>query len=373
MCARGPLSRGRRRVGGLVSRFLFDNQYLRDEYFATSYIIPQRPLLGVRIVVFVYCASVLISNLVANIKNDAGWSWAAYFTTLTYFGITLYYWFAAYNTGRCLLKHRHIPKESVAGRAISHPTPLPPDQLAMLASASSRVFGTPAAASRVGDSRRTELDRVRLLRLSAYGASDSQINSTSGESETVREISELGDISEMPGSEIDASAKRPEGPGLTTAHQLSLAAQWILYELFACYAPLVSIIYWSILYPSQGRMGSAADLWMGISMHGLNTVFMSLEVLVFARCPFRWTHVGVALGAMSLYLALAYLMVTWYGFYVYPFFEAKYFGVGGVALFCILILDIAAISWVVLLMVHHWRDRAYARKWPPVQCVLAAA
>ncbi|KAJ1820994.1 hypothetical protein LPJ60_002882 [Coemansia sp. RSA 2675] len=371
MRTRGLLSRSKQRIGGYVNRFLFENQYLRDEYFATSYIVPQRLLLGVRIIAFVYCASVLISNMVSNIMNGAGWSWAAYFTTLTYFGITLYYWFAAYNTGRCLVKHRHVRKEGVAGRAISHPMPLPPDQLAMLASASSRVFGTPAG--RVRENHRTELDHVRLLRLGAHGASDDQVNSTSGESETVQEMSEFDDFSVVSESEIDVNEKRSEGPALTTAHQLSLAAQWILYELFACYAPLVSIIYWAVLYPSQGGIGSVFDMWMGISMHGLNTVFMSLEVLVFARCPFRWTHVGVALGAMFMYLALTYLMVTWYGFYVYPFFEAKYFGVGGVVVFCVLMLDVAALSWVVLIMVHRWRDRAYPRKWPPVQCLPAAA
>ncbi|KAJ2815096.1 hypothetical protein FBU31_007057, partial [Coemansia sp. 'formosensis'] len=321
----GLLSRGKRRIGGYIHRFLFENNYLRDEYFATSYIVPQRLLLGIRIVAFVYCLAVLITNLSLNIAHGAGWSWAAYFTTLTYVGVATYYWFAAYNTARCVLKHRHVSRGSVAGRTISHPTPLPPNQLAQLAAASSRVFGTPASlgtpGGRANGSHEAGLDRVRLLRLGTHHANESQAHFTSDEGETMQGMSQIGDFSVLSESEAGLDTKRPELPAESVAHQLSLAAQWILYELFACYAPLVSLIYWAILFPTQGGMDTAADMWTTLSMHGFNTVFMCLEIFVFARCPFRWTHVTAALATMLLYLALAYLMVAWYGFYVYPFFD----------------------------------------------------
>ncbi|KAJ2065302.1 hypothetical protein GGI17_000354 [Coemansia sp. S146] len=374
MRARGILGRSKRWIGDSIHRFLFENAYLRDEYFTTSYIVPQRLLLCIRIVLFFYCLAVLATNLSINIVHDAGWSWAVYFTTLTYIGITMYYWFAAYNTARCLLKHRHVSRGSVAGRTISHPTPLPPDQLVLLAAASNRVFGTPASLVPVDGRagyREAGLDRVRLLRLDTYHANESQTNSEV--SETVQDMSQLGDISVHSEVNITASTKFPEQPARSAAQQLSLATQWILYELFACYAPLVSIVYWSILFPTQPAMDTAADLWTSISMHALNTVLMGLEVLVFARSPFRWTHVSVALSAMLVYLGLVYMMVGLYDFYVYPFFSVQYFGAGGVAVFCVLLLDVAAISWVVLLMIHHWRDKAYPRKWPSVQCTPIAA
>ncbi|KAJ2745635.1 hypothetical protein GGI20_002018 [Coemansia sp. BCRC 34301] len=318
------LSRSRRRIGDTIRRFLLDNNYLCDEYFATSYIVPQRALLGIRVAVFVYCATVLVSNLVANIVHEAGWSWPAYFTTLTYFGVTLYYWFAAYNTARHLRRNRGVgrrPSAGVSGCAISHPAPLPPDQLLLLAAASARVFGTPELLavldSRANGSRGAELDHIRLCQPSANTNVSETIGDTTGQARD--------------------KENSPNHASKSMAHQLSLAIQWILYELFTCYAPLVSLVYWAILYPTQGGLDSALNTWMGVSMHGVNTVLMALEVLVFARCPYRWTHVSVVLGVLVAYLVLVYLMVGAYGFYVYPFFEAEYFGVGGVVVICALV------------------------------------
>ncbi|KAJ2003682.1 hypothetical protein GGI04_002883 [Coemansia thaxteri] len=347
MRARGTLGRCKRGVGDAVRRFLFDNECLRDEYFATSYIVPQKALLGVRALVFVYCTAVLISNLAANIVHGAGWNWAAYFTTLTYSGITAYYGFAAYNTARHLARCRGRAhgrrRGGVAGRLISPPIPLPPDQLLLLAAASGRVFGTPAALALRGSSgdceRKLDLDHVRLTYPSAH------------------------QLRQHSGSDEEALQWLLRSPRKSARHQLSLAAQWILYELFTCYAPLVSLVYWAVLYPTQGGLDGAANTWMGVSMHGANTVLMGLEVFVFARCPYRWTHVSVVMGVLVAYLALVYLMVGVYDFYVYPFFESKYFGAGGVAVVCLLVADVVAIAWVVLLMVHRWRDSAYPRRW----------
>ncbi|KAJ1934834.1 hypothetical protein FBU59_005569 [Linderina macrospora] len=147
----------------------------------------------------------------------------------------------------------------------------------------------------------------------------------------------------------------------STAHQLSLAAQWLLYETFTCYAPLVSLIYWGFLYSSSGGFDEAIDTWMGTSMHATNTALMLLEVLLFSRCPYRWTHFAVVMGVLASYLVLVYFMVGVYDFYVYPFFDARFFG-GYVAVICLLVVDVVGLVWVVLLMVHSWRDRKYP-KW----------
>ncbi|KAJ2445190.1 hypothetical protein GGF42_006078 [Coemansia sp. RSA 2424] len=371
MCASSILGRSKRRVGGAIRRFLFDNNYLCDEYFTTSYIVPQRALLGIRILAFAYCAAVLVSNLASNIAHGAGWSWAVYFTSLTFCGITLYYLFAAYNTARHLFKCRgaiHRPSAGVGGRAISRPAPLPPDQLIRLAASSTRVFGTPASLAIV-DSRangldQTELDHIRLLQPSTHTIPSECHFSTGDESETIGDVTEIS-LSYVESSPSDET-KPSERAAKSTAHQLSLAAQWILYELFTCYAPLVSLVYWVALYPSQGGLDTPFNTWMGISMHGINTVLMALEVFVFARCSYRWTHAGLVLGLLVLYLAFVYMMVGVYGFYVYPFFEAEYFGSGGVGVICLVIIDIVAIAWIVMLMIHRWRDSAYPRRWPPI-------
>ncbi|KAJ2321990.1 hypothetical protein IWW51_004304 [Coemansia sp. RSA 2702] len=53
-------------------------------------------------------------------------------------------------------------------------------------------------------------------------------------------------------------------------------------------------------------------------------------------------------------------MVGVYGFYVYPFFEPRYFG-GFIALLCLLIVNIVTVVWVIMLMVHRLRDLLYPR------------
>ncbi|KAJ1720765.1 hypothetical protein LPJ61_006122, partial [Coemansia biformis] len=142
---------------------------------------------------------------------------------------------------------------------------------------------------------------------------------------------------------------------------LVLAAQWILYESFTCYAPLVTIIYWALLYPTQTAvLDTLVDWWMGISMHAFNMVLMLFEVLVAARCPLKWTHFATIITIMGLYLGLVYFMVGVYDFYVYPFFEPRYFG-GFIAIMCLLIINVVAVIWTILLIVHRLRDTLYPR------------
>lgn len=229
-----------------TSPYLTDQQ---DAVFVTSFWLPPLWVAVIRLTLFCYCATVLISNLTANVLHGAGWSWAAYFTTLTYFGICCYYGVAGYNSLRYLMCSNSV--------------------------------------------------------------------------------------------------------------KWMLALQWVLYELFTCFAPLVTLVYWAILYPSQGPFDSRIDMWMGVSMHGVNTLLMLLEVFVLSRCPYYMdglAHWLIAMAVLCLYLALVYLMVGVYGFYVYPFFETKYFGAGGVAAVCLLIADVVAVVWIIQCLVHRWRD-----------------
>ncbi|KAJ2780771.1 hypothetical protein GGI15_003422 [Coemansia interrupta] len=374
-------------------RFLFHNEaYLRDELLVSSYFVPQPTLGFIRVGIFVYCLAVLVTNLAVNIVHDAGWSWAAYFTTLTFFGITLYYGFAAYNTLRHTMRQRQRQqmwwwqsagmrrggKRKISEMPISQPMPLTSEQREKLAYdsrfevPSSRDASTPSLAA--GSGYASGIEHVHLLRAGSQQQRPTALRDIDEITEMQRQPSPDGSsgvvqkdtIEEAQAETANTSsatvvAGRAACQSLATRHQLSLASQWLLYESFTCYAPLVTLIYWCLLYPTQGGFDGALDTWMGVSMHACNSVLMVLEVGVFARTRYRWTHVGAMVFILVLYLALVYFMVGVYDFYVYPFFETRYFG-GYVAVVCFLIVDVICIIWVVMLLVHRARDAVY-QKW----------
>ncbi|KAJ1952888.1 hypothetical protein EC988_003312 [Linderina pennispora] len=310
--------------------FLHHNPNLRDELFTTSYVVPQPLLAAIRVVVFVYCLSVLVANLVVNIMHEAGWSWPAYFTTLTYLGITMYYGFAAFNTCQYTLVYGLHNHRRMHTSMVSHPIQIPLEQFRQ------RTLGLGIDHSSASPPELTPEPK-------GYAAdATSQPQSPAG----------------WPNSaSVPATLAQPS----STLHQLALATQWLLYETFTCYAPLVSLIYWGFLYPSSGGFYERIDTWMGTSMHATNTALMLLEVLLFSRCPYRWTHFTVVISVLASYLVLVYFMVGVYDFYVYPFFDARFFG-GYIAIICLLVVDIVGLVWVVLVMVHRWRDTKYP-KW----------
>ncbi|KAJ1722164.1 hypothetical protein LPJ53_003400 [Coemansia erecta] len=383
-------------------RFLFHNEaYLRDELLVSSYFVPQPTLGFIRTGIFVYCLAVLVTNLVVNIVHDAGWNWAAYFTTLTFFGITLYYGFAAYNTLRHTMRQgqqqqqqvwwwqrasvRRSGKRKISEMPISQPMPLSREQREKLAYDSrfemptSRDASTPSLAT--GSGYASGIEHVHLLRSGSHQQRPMALRdieeiaemqrqpSRDGSSDDMQKDSVVSDkdaIEEAQAETANTSsatvvAGRAICQPLATRHQLSLASQWLLYESFTCYAPLVTLIYWCLLYPTQGGFDGALDTWMGVSMHACNSVLMVLEIGVFARTRYRWTHAGVMVFILVLYLALVYFMVGVYDFYVYPFFETRYFG-GYVAVVCFLVVDVICIIWVVMLLVHRARDAVY-QKW----------
>ncbi|KAJ1933770.1 hypothetical protein GGF37_006611, partial [Kickxella alabastrina] len=323
--------------------FLFHNdKYLRDEFFVTSYFIPQPTLGIIRTVIFIYCLAVLIANLAVNISHGAGWNWAAYFTTLTFIGITLYYGFAAYNTVRYTTVNRiwnwwrlewQWHRKAVRELPISMPMPLPPDQLMILAG-DSRI-GMPSVSALVADNAglgtisivtntdscsgsSSGIERVQLLRSdherAPMGLRDigiapeiDEIKEICDQQQQQQDQDQDQDQSQIQQQQqnkriSDTTRTRTRTRSRTTtesrsmadedtqyrrpasvAHQLSLASQWVLYETFTCYAPLVTLVYWCLLYPTQGGLDGVLDTWMGVSMHAINFLLMSLEVMVFAR------------------------------------------------------------------------------------------
>ncbi|KAJ2776603.1 hypothetical protein H4R18_005582 [Coemansia javaensis] len=308
-------------------RFLLHNPDLREELFATSYVVSQPVLAAARGAAFAYCLAVLATNLAVNVAHGAGWSWPAYFTTLTFIGIAMYYGVATCVT----VRYMRARWARAAGRQQAHASILRPV-------AQSEVLVADAASATAEQHHHLSTDKPRL-------------------SEDNIEIAEEQALAVAAADVAEPAAAVAPSVGL----QVLLATQWLLYESFTCFAPLVSLVYWALLFPTQpGALASAVDLWTGISMHALNCVLMALEVAVLARIPYRWTHLPAVTLFMGLYLGLAYFMVGVYDFYVYPFFDPRYFG-GYIAVMCLFVTDIVAITWVLMLMVHRLRDGMYPR------------
>ncbi|KAJ1767768.1 hypothetical protein IW140_005661 [Coemansia sp. RSA 1813] len=356
-----------RRVYGWAKQqthcFLFHTPVLQDDsLFTTSWFVPQPLVCAARTVIFAYCLGVLVTNLAINVVHGAGWNWAAYFTTLTYVGITMYFGVAAYNTAVALL----VPRIPASWRQRLRMNRLQEGETELVAT-SAAVAAEPV---REGEKGRVE----------AVDEMEEEIDAMAGEEidgveiDAIDNANEIVEVSSRASSIIYVDASRSKTMAedhmeyerrtgvaqRSTAHQAALAAQWILYESFTCFAPLVTIVYWALLYPTSGGFAVLADVWMGVSMHAVNSVLMAVEVLALSRIPYALTHLSVLLTFMTLYLGLTYFMVAVYGFYVYPFFEARYFG-GYIAIVCLLVVDIVAIIWVVMVLFHYWRDRAYPR------------
>jgi hypothetical protein len=90
----------------------------------------------------------------------------------------------------------------------------------------------------------------------------------------------------------------------------------LFYTTITCFPFLVTITFWGTMY---GRIWpeDRYEQWINISVHGLNSLFAIVEIVLPATNPLPWTHISVLLGILSLYLGLAYLTRLTQGFYVY--------------------------------------------------------
>ncbi|KAF2261268.1 hypothetical protein CC78DRAFT_555180 [Lojkania enalia] len=88
------------------------------------------------------------------------------------------------------------------------------------------------------------------------------------------------------------------------------------YTTITCFPFLVSIVFWGTMYSGPWPRGRF-EQWINISIHGLNSLFAIIEIMLPATIPFPWTHISVLLIVLSLYLGLAYLTRWTGGFYVY--------------------------------------------------------
>ena len=88
------------------------------------------------------------------------------------------------------------------------------------------------------------------------------------------------------------------------------------YTTVTTFPFLVSIVFWAIMYSGPWPTGRY-EQWLNLSVHGLNSLFALIEIIIPATKRPPVSHLAVVLLIMSLYLGLAYLTKATQGFYVY--------------------------------------------------------
>jgi hypothetical protein len=107
--------------------------------------------------------------------------------------------------------------------------------------------------------------------------------------------------------------------GRTWLHQWPKPLQLLhsfYYTTVVCFPFLVTLVFWGTMYSGPWPKGRF-EQWINISVHGLNSVFALIEIILPATTSPPWSHLSILLLVLSLYLGLAYLTRWTQGFYVY--------------------------------------------------------
>ena len=97
----------------------------------------------------------------------------------------------------------------------------------------------------------------------------------------------------------------------------------ILYSSIVCYPFLVSSIYWGSMWVGPSWFKTHFDSWSMISIHVLNSLFATFELVVTQTPPLPWLQMSALLLIMGLYLGIAYLSKVTAGVYVYLWLDPK--------------------------------------------------
>lgn len=89
----------------------------------------------------------------------------------------------------------------------------------------------------------------------------------------------------------------------------------LYYSCITCMPFLVTIVFWGTM--NSGWPAGRFEQWMNLSVHGLNSVFAIVEIVLPATEAPPVSHLSVVLLILSVYLGLAYLTRYTQGFYVY--------------------------------------------------------
>jgi hypothetical protein len=92
-------------------------------------------------------------------------------------------------------------------------------------------------------------------------------------------------------------------------------AHSLFYSSVTSFPFLVTIVFWGTM--NSGWPAGRFEQWINVSVHGLNSVFAIVEIVLPATAPPPLTHLSIVLLVLSVYLGLAYLTRYTQGFYVY--------------------------------------------------------
>lgn len=92
-------------------------------------------------------------------------------------------------------------------------------------------------------------------------------------------------------------------------------AHSLYYSTITTFPFLVTVVFWGTM--NSGWPAGRFEQWINISVHGLNSVFAIVEIILPATQPQPWNHLSIVLAVLSAYLGLAYLTRETQGFYVY--------------------------------------------------------
>lgn len=104
------------------------------------------------------------------------------------------------------------------------------------------------------------------------------------------------------------------------SHLQLLHSLW--YTSIITYPFLVSTVFWGTMMAAwpKGRY----EQWLNLSVHGLNSVFATIEIIIPATQQPPISHLVVLLVVLSMYLGLAYLTKATQHFYVYEWLNPEH-------------------------------------------------
>ncbi|KAJ8066193.1 hypothetical protein OCU04_005279 [Sclerotinia nivalis] len=100
----------------------------------------------------------------------------------------------------------------------------------------------------------------------------------------------------------------------------------LYHSTIMCYPPLVTIVYWGVIFRGivpSGWFPERFTAWSNVSEHGLNSLFALFEILLTRTAPPPWIHLFWLIVILACYLGLAYVTVATKHQYVYSFLDPQ--------------------------------------------------
>ncbi|KAJ3264032.1 hypothetical protein HDU77_009552 [Chytriomyces hyalinus] len=126
---------------------------------------------------------------------------------------------------------------------------------------------------------------------------------------------------------------------------------WMLYMVPAVSCYIVSIVYWSLIFPSS-KEKNPFSMWVTASQHAANSIIMISE-LIFGCIPLAYAHLPTFLLIAFLYLGITLIFHAKTGIWAYNFLDTSKPGAWmyylGVGVFFVIV-------FFGMTFLHNWRD-----------------